>query len=293
MKFGALLGKARHLYECEAVATGHYARRLVVETAGRPAGARSPAPPTRPRTRPTSCTACARTSCGTAASRWATSRSPRSATIARGLGLVTADKPESQEICFVPGGDYREELRVARRLESRRPGRCWTPTGRGSGSTAAPRGSRSGQRKGLGVALGRAALRVAHRPGDQRDRARPARGPRDDADRRSRAGRSSRTRRRRAATRTVPGRRSGRRCGSAIGRRSSTRRCGRRVADEPARGGALDGRDGHAGLGDRARPGLRAVRRRHVPRRRADRGTRAGGRRRTGRSTASPEPVPA
>ena len=27
VKFGALLGRARHLYECDAVATGHYARR--------------------------------------------------------------------------------------------------------------------------------------------------------------------------------------------------------------------------------------------------------------------------
>ena len=27
VKFGALLGRARHLYDCEAVATGHYARR--------------------------------------------------------------------------------------------------------------------------------------------------------------------------------------------------------------------------------------------------------------------------
>ena len=29
VKFGALLGQARHLYDCEAVATGHYARRAV------------------------------------------------------------------------------------------------------------------------------------------------------------------------------------------------------------------------------------------------------------------------
>ena len=36
---------------------------------------------------------------------------PEVRAIARGLGLVTADKPESQEICFVPGGDYRDELR--------------------------------------------------------------------------------------------------------------------------------------------------------------------------------------
>jgi tRNA-uridine 2-sulfurtransferase len=36
---------------------------------------------------------------------------------ARELGLVTAEKPESQEICFVPMGDYRDFL--SRRLRSR------------------------------------------------------------------------------------------------------------------------------------------------------------------------------
>jgi tRNA-uridine 2-sulfurtransferase len=35
---------------------------------------------------------------------------------ARGLGLATAEKPESQEICFVPSGDYAEFL--GRRLGS-------------------------------------------------------------------------------------------------------------------------------------------------------------------------------
>jgi len=38
---------------------------------------------------------------------------------ARALGLVTADKPESQEICFVPTGDYRDLLE--KRLETRHP----------------------------------------------------------------------------------------------------------------------------------------------------------------------------
>jgi len=38
---------------------------------------------------------------------------------ARQLGLVTADKPESQEICFVPTGDYRQFLQ--KRLETRHP----------------------------------------------------------------------------------------------------------------------------------------------------------------------------
>ena len=40
VKFGALLGRARHLYECDAVATGHYARRDTVQPNGQadPAG---------------------------------------------------------------------------------------------------------------------------------------------------------------------------------------------------------------------------------------------------------------
>ena len=66
VKFGALLGRARHLYECDAVATGHYARR-----ADGADGARASCcgPATRTRTRPTSCTACARTSSRTRGSR--------------------------------------------------------------------------------------------------------------------------------------------------------------------------------------------------------------------------------
>src|SRR5262245_30342207 len=40
VKFGALLGRARHLYACDAVATGHYARVEAVADAGRPDGRR-------------------------------------------------------------------------------------------------------------------------------------------------------------------------------------------------------------------------------------------------------------
>ena len=40
VKFGALLGRARHLYGCEAVATGHYARVEASEDASRPGGRR-------------------------------------------------------------------------------------------------------------------------------------------------------------------------------------------------------------------------------------------------------------
>ena len=153
VKFGALLGRARQLYDCEAVATGHYARRIVVDTPDgprarlaraadaekdqtyflvRPApgpAVAQPVPAGRPR------------------------RSPRCAPSPGASSLVTADKPESQEICFVPGGDYRQELRT-------RGG--WTPEtgpildagGERVGEHGGAAGFTVGQRKGIGVALG-------------------------------------------------------------------------------------------------------------------------------------------
>ena len=71
VKFGALLGRARHLYDCDAwrPVTTH-ARTWWRPRTGRPIG--SCAAPTGRRTRPTSCTACGRP-------RWP-ARSSRSAT---------------------------------------------------------------------------------------------------------------------------------------------------------------------------------------------------------------------
>jgi tRNA-uridine 2-sulfurtransferase len=71
---------------------------------------------------------------------------------ARELGLVTAEKPESQEICFVPSGDYRDLLR--RRLDSEhpalQPGAVVTLDGREVGEHDGYAGYTIGQRKGLG-----------------------------------------------------------------------------------------------------------------------------------------------
>jgi tRNA-specific 2-thiouridylase len=71
---------------------------------------------------------------------------------ARELGLVTADKPESQEICFVPGGDYRELLRtrLAERHPALQPGLLVTEEGRTVGSHEGYAGYTVGQRRGLG-----------------------------------------------------------------------------------------------------------------------------------------------
>ena len=168
VKFGALLGKARHQYDCEAVATGHYARRLVVETDDGPRAvlARA-ADEAKDQTY---------FLYGLRQDQLWHSRfplgdltKPEVRDVARGLGLVTADKPESQEICFVPGGDYRAELRSrggwapepgpvldadgTRGRGARRRGRAsrwasarasaWRSASRGSSRASTPRPTRS------------------------------------------------------------------------------------------------------------------------------------------------------
>ncbi len=75
---------------------------------------------------------------------------------ARKLGLVTADKPESQEICFVPTGDYRDLLE--KRLETRHPalepGRIVSLDGELLGEHSGYANFTVGQRKGLGGGFG-------------------------------------------------------------------------------------------------------------------------------------------
>lgn len=73
--------------------------------------------------------------------------------IAAALGLRVADKPDSQEICFVPGQDH------ARLVRERRPGlvtsgEIVTTDGRVVGRHEGFERFTVGQRKGLGVALG-------------------------------------------------------------------------------------------------------------------------------------------
>ena len=149
VKFGALLGRARHLYDCEAVATGHYARRVV--------GADGRVRLLRARDEDKDQTYFLY---GLRTDQLEHARfplgeltKPEVRAVARSLGLATADKPESQEICFVPGGDYRDALRS-------RAG--WVPEagpvldgdGTRIGEHAGSAGYTVGQRKGLGVALG-------------------------------------------------------------------------------------------------------------------------------------------
>jgi tRNA-specific 2-thiouridylase len=76
-------------------------------------------------------------------------------TIAADLALPTAHKPESQEICFVPLGDYRELLEE-RRGYAGEPGPIVDAEGTRVGTHSGYAHYTVGQRHGLGVALGEA-----------------------------------------------------------------------------------------------------------------------------------------
>jgi tRNA-specific 2-thiouridylase len=72
---------------------------------------------------------------------------------ARRAGLPVHAKPESQEICFVPTGDYRDLLRE-RRPDLFRAGPVRDGSGALVGEHGGVAGFTVGQRKGLGVAFG-------------------------------------------------------------------------------------------------------------------------------------------
>lgn len=74
--------------------------------------------------------------------------------IARQAGLKVADKPDSQEICFVPDHDYAGFISRSTR-QSEPPGNFVTADGTVLGQHKGITSYTVGQRKGLGLALGR------------------------------------------------------------------------------------------------------------------------------------------
>jgi tRNA-specific 2-thiouridylase len=148
VKFGTLLGRAL-AWEAEAVATGHYAR------VGRDPGSgrvllregRDPAKDQSYFLWPLDQTQLARAvfPVGDLTKTEVRAR-------ARALGLATADAPESQELCFVPG-DYRAFLR-ARVPEAFVSGPILDEEGRRLGDHAGLAAYTVGQRRGLGLGGG-------------------------------------------------------------------------------------------------------------------------------------------
>ena len=149
VKFGALLGRARHLYDCEAVATGHYARRDV----GPDGRSRLLRARDADKDQTYFLYGLRQDQLEHARFPLGELTKPEVRDVARGLGLATADKPESQEICFVPGGDYRDALRE-RAGWVPEPGPLLDADGERVGEHGGTPGYTVGQRQGLGVALG-------------------------------------------------------------------------------------------------------------------------------------------
>ena len=149
VKFGALLGRARHQYECEAVATGHYARH----DTGPDGAARLLRAKDQDKDQTYFLYGLRQDQLTHARFPLGDLTKPEVRDVARGLGLATAEKPESQEICFVPGGDYRDALRERAGWRPE-PGPLVDPDGTVMGEHGGSAGFTVGQRRGLGVALG-------------------------------------------------------------------------------------------------------------------------------------------
>ena len=84
---------------------------------------------------------------------------------ARALGLANADKPESQEICFVPDGDYARFVERLAPEGSIREGRITDSDGKILADHAGIHRFTVGQRRGLGVAAGEPLYVREIRPG--------------------------------------------------------------------------------------------------------------------------------
>ena len=145
IKFGALLRRARAI-GADAVATGHYARR--VRRGERWAIARA-----RDTNKDQSYVLF-----GLGQDELARARFPLGdlekgevRRLAREANLPVADKPESQEICFVPSGDYRDVVRD-RRPDAFESGEIVDESGRVLGEHGGVAAFTVGQRKGLGIA---------------------------------------------------------------------------------------------------------------------------------------------
>ncbi|HXG16095.1 MAG TPA: tRNA 2-thiouridine(34) synthase MnmA [Calidithermus sp.] len=159
LKFGSLLRRAR-AWDATAVATGHYARVSRDPASGRWLLWRA-----RDRRKDQSDFLWPLRPAQLAAARFPVGDLTKDEVRAhaRRLGLVTADKPESQEICFVPGGDYRAFLRE-RDPGAFRPGPIVDTDGRLLGRHAGVANFTVGQRRGLGLATGRPLYVVALDP---------------------------------------------------------------------------------------------------------------------------------
>lgn len=92
--------------------------------------------------------------------------------LARRLGIPTAAKPDSQEICFVPNGDYAAFIDAYFREQGVAPsetqGELVTTDGRVVGEHSGVHHFTVGQRRGLGVAAGEPLYVISTEPASKR-----------------------------------------------------------------------------------------------------------------------------
>ncbi|MBI4862289.1 MAG: tRNA 2-thiouridine(34) synthase MnmA [Candidatus Riflebacteria bacterium] len=158
MKFGHLLRRAREV-GAEKVATGHYARLAHDERAGlwRLSVARD-----QGKDQSYALWSLTQAQLARALFPLGELTKPEVRDLARALGLPVSEKRESQDVCFVEGGNYREFLRA--RGVSPGPGPFVDRSGRQLGVHGGYTGFTIGQRRGLGLALGRPTYVVAIDP---------------------------------------------------------------------------------------------------------------------------------
>ncbi|HEX6886410.1 MAG TPA: tRNA 2-thiouridine(34) synthase MnmA [Planctomycetota bacterium] len=147
LKFGRLFAFADEL-GAEAVATGHYAR-IERDAAGRPSVRRGL---DRDKDQSYQLFCVREENLARTLLPLGGLEKPEVRRLAAEAGIRTAEKPDSQEICFVPGNDYRALL--AQHEVELHPGPLVDTAGRELGRHVGTEHFTIGQRRGLGVAAG-------------------------------------------------------------------------------------------------------------------------------------------
>ena len=159
LKFGKLLRRAEEL-GCDTLVTGHYAR---IEPDGEGYHLKKAADPDKDQTYVLYMLTQAQLSRLQFPLGELTKAQARR--MAEENGFVNADKPDSQDICFVPDGDYASVIRQITGGELT-AGSFVDQSGRVLGLHKGLECYTVGQRRGLGIALGEPAYVLAVRPED-------------------------------------------------------------------------------------------------------------------------------
>ena len=149
LKFGALLQKAREL-EADFVATGHYAQ---IDSAGPNGSYRLLKGLDEKKDQSYVLYHLNQTSLALFLLPLGGLTKPETRKLAAEYGFAVANKPESQEICFIPDNDYRRFLQE-RSPGLLKPGPFVSHSGQVLGTHKGFACYTVGQRKGLGIALG-------------------------------------------------------------------------------------------------------------------------------------------